>query len=100
MEKELGRDVSYLKKANQELHEAEDLTKGDNSTKIKCLVFLFIAVLAAGIIIYFLLFNGDDKPKPDPDPTPKLHENPIYSADDSRGPTPIYTVFRLLRNHK
>jgi len=98
LEKELGRDVSYLKKANQELHEAENLTKGDNSSKIKCLVFLFLVVVGVGIALYFILFTGDDKPKPDP--TPKPQGQQYYMSNDHSGPTHIYRVFRLLRNHK
>lgn len=100
LEKELGRDVSFLKKANQELHEAEGLTKSDNSSKVKCLVFLFLVVIGVGIAMYFILFNGEDKPKPGPTPTP-APTLPALSASffpSERKPEQIYRVLRLLRN--
>lgn len=96
LEKELGRDVSFLKKANQELHEAENLTKTDNSTKIKCLVFLFLVVVGVGIALYFILFSGEDKPKPEPAPTHPALENYISGAQET--PEQIHRVLRMLRN--
>ena len=96
LEKDLGGNVSFLKKANQELQEAEGLSKSDNSSKIKCMVFLFLVVVGVGIAMYFVLFSGEEKPKPEP--APKLLTPQNYILDPADAPENIHRVLRMLRN--
>lgn len=102
LEKELGRDVSYLKKANQELEEAAKITESDNSGKLKCFIFIFVVVLIAGALAYYFLFVASGKSEPE-----KKSEDPkdtlasfSHNLVEGVSPTKIYRALRLLTKNK
>jgi flagellar basal body-associated protein FliL len=74
LEKELGRDVSFLKKANDDLYQASEKTASSNKSMCWLLVLLFVIVLAVCVTIYVMFFQSKEpekKPDPKPEPTPQ-----------------------------